>query len=214
MLFQSRTQAMDSGVRPARGVKYVMLVTLLAVGGTVALSAWAQPAGPQDGPPPRHGMHHGPRGGHGAHGGQFGFGGHGLFMASPEHIDRGVDRFLKGVDATEAQRTQVKQIVRTAAADLKPIRETQRGLRSQSLQLFTAPVVDARAVEATRVQMAAQHEQASKRISQAMLDISAVLTPEQRVKLAQQVQQRQERMKDALQSRTMQRRGAASAPAL
>lgn len=208
-MFQSRTQAMNQGVvRPARGVKFVMLVTLLAVGGMVALSAWAQPAGPQDGPPPpRHGMHHGPRGG------DFGFGGHGLFMAPPQHADRAIDHFLKGVDATEAQRSQIKQIVRAASADLKPIHEAVRGLRTYSQQLFTAPVVDARAVEATRVQLVAHHDQASKRISQAMLDISTVLTPEQRAKLAAQVKERQERMKERLQNRPLERRGAASAPA-
>lgn len=212
-MFQSRTQATGSDVvRPARGVRFVMLVTLLAVGGMVALSAWAQPAGSQDGTPPaRHGGHgahsHGPRGG------GFGFGGHGLFLAPPEHADRAVDRFLKGVDATEAQRTQIKQIVRTASAELKPIHESVRGLRKHSQQLFTAPVVDARAVEATRVQLVGQHDQASKRISQAMIEISTVLSPEQRAKLAEQVKQRQDRMKERLQNRTLERRGAASAPA-
>lgn len=211
-MFQSRTQALASGVRPApRGVKFVMLVTLLAVGGTVALSAWAQPASPQDGPPQarhgmHHGMHHGPRGAHG------GFGGQKLFMASPEQAERAVDRYLKGVDASEAQRTQIKQIVRAAAADLKPLHDTARGLRRQSQELFAAPVVDARAVEATRVQLLAQHDQASKRISQAMLEISTVLSPEQRAKLAAQARQRQDRMKERLQNRTLERRGAASAP--
>ncbi|MET0333740.1 MAG: Spy/CpxP family protein refolding chaperone [Rhizobacter sp.] len=195
--------------QPVHGVKLVVMGVVLAVGGTIALSSWAQPAGPQDGPPPppRHGMHHGPKGGHGA------FGGHGLFMAPPERIDRGVDHYLKGVNASDAQRAQVKQIVRAAAADLKPIHEATRGLRTQQQQQFTATVVDARAVEATRVQLLQQHDQASKRITQAMLDISAVLSPEQRAKLAEQAKQRQERMKDAMQKRQMQRRGAASAPA-
>lgn len=203
-MLQRRTPAMD------RGVKLVMLVTLLAVGGTLALSAWAQPAGgPQDGPPdaPRHGMHHGPRGG------GFGAGSHGLFLAPPEHADRAVDRFLKGVDASDAQRAQIKQIVRAAAADLKPIHDAMRSLRSQGQELFAAPVVDARAVEANRVQRLQQHDQASKRISQALLDISAVLTPEQRARLAAQAKQRQERMKERLHDRSLERRGAASAPA-
>ncbi|HEY0820338.1 MAG TPA: Spy/CpxP family protein refolding chaperone [Rhizobacter sp.] len=192
--------------RKARGVKLVMLVSLLAVGGMVGLSAWAQPEGGR----PEHRMHHGQH--HGGKSGHMGLGGPGLFMGSPERIDRAVDRVLKGVDATEAQRTQVKQIARAAAADLKPIHETARGLRAQQMQLFAAPVVDARAVEASRAQLVAQHDQASRRISQAMLDISTVLTPEQRARLAQQAQQRRERMKERLQSRAFERRGAASAP--
>lgn len=203
-MFQTRTQSAASSPAPLRGVRFVVLASLLAVGGAVALSAWAQADGAA---PPRHAMHHGMRGGEG------GFGGHGFFMGSPERIDRGVDRYLKGVDATDAQRAQVKQIVRAAAADLKPIRETARGLRTQGMQLFTAPVVDARAVEANRAQVLAQQDLASKRITQALLDISAVLSPEQRAKLAQQAQARHERMKQALQQRAMQHRGAASAPA-
>jgi protein CpxP len=210
-MFATKTEVATSHVRSERGLKLVMWVTLLAVGGTVALSSWAQPAGSESGMPPRHAMHHGPRGG------DFGFGGHGLFMGAPEHVDRGVDRFLKGIDATEAQRSQIKQIVRAAAADLKPIHEAVRGLRNHSQQLFTAPTVDARAVEATRAQLVAQHDQASKRISQAMLDISTVLSPEQRVKLAQQIKQRQERMKEHMKERRQHRHaeqgGAASAPA-
>lgn len=199
-------------VGATRGLKLVMLVTLLALGGTVALSAWAQPAGSQDGPG-RHGApHHGAHGHHGPRGGDFGFGGRGLFLGSPEHAERAVDRFLKGVDATDAQRSQIQQVVRTAAADLQPIHATVRGLRQQMQQLFAAPVVDARAVEATRVQLVQQHDQASKRISQAMLDISAVLSPEQRAKLAAKMKERQDRMKERLQNRTLERRGAASAP--
>jgi protein CpxP len=206
MMLQRKTETAVSAMRTARGVKLVMLVSLLAMGGMVVLSAWAQPEGGR----PEHRMHHGQH--HGGKGGPMGLGGPGFFMGSPERIDRGVDRMLKGVDATEAQRTQVKQIARAAAADLKPLHETVHGLRAQHLQLFTAPVVDARAVEASRVQLLAQHDQASKRISQAMLDISAVLTPEQRVKLAQQARQRHDRMKERLQNRTFERRGAASAP--
>lgn len=213
-MLQRKAEAGMTGEHPTRGLKLVMLVTLLALGGMVALSAWAQPAGSQDGTlPTRHGApHHGPHGHHGPRGGDFGFGGRGLFLAPPERADRAVDHFLKGVDATDAQRAQVRQIVRAAAAELKPIHDTVRGLRSHTRQLFTAPVVDARAVEAARVQLVQQHDQASKRISQAMIEISTVLSPEQRAKLAQQVKQRQDRMKEALQNRTMQRRGAASAP--
>ncbi|MBL0727772.1 Spy/CpxP family protein refolding chaperone [Piscinibacter sp. HJYY11] len=215
-MLQGKAEAGMAVATGTRGLKLVMLVTLLALGGTVALSAWAQPAGSQDAPA-RHGApHHGAHGHHGPRGGDFGFGGRGLFLAPPEHAERAeraVDRFLKGVDATDAQRSQIQQIVRTAAADLKPVHATVRGLREQMQQLFTAPVVDARAVEATRVQLVQQHDQASKRISQAMLDISAVLSPEQRARLAAKVKERQERMKERLQNRTLERRGAASAPA-
>jgi len=182
------TTVKASGTERARGIKRVAVGLLMAVTATVAVSAWAQ-------------GHHGPRGGGD-------FGGPGMFMGHPEHMGRGVDRMLDGINATDAQRAQVKQIMQAAAADLKAQHDSARGLREQGLQLFTAPVVDARAVEALRQQKLAQHDQASKRMTQALLDISQVLTPEQRVKLGERMKQRSQQMQER-----MQRRGAAaSAP--
>lgn len=117
-----------------------------------------------------------------------------MFPGSPDGIGRGTDRLLDEVGATDAQRSQVKQIAQAATADLKPQREAGRGLHAQGLQLFAAPTVDATAVEALRQQMLAQHDQASKRMVQAMLDIAKVLTPEQRAKLGERMKQRQSRM--------------------
>ena len=73
------------------------------------------------------------------------------------------------------------------AADLQAQREAGRALREQARQLFAQPTVDARAAEALRQQMLAQHDQASKRMLQAMLDISRVLTPEQRKQMAERM---------------------------
>lgn len=182
------TTVKASGTERARGIKRVAVGLLMAVAATVAVSAWAQ-------------GHHGPRGGGD-------FGGPGMFMGHPEHMGRGMDRMLDGINATDAQRAQVKQIMQAAAADLKAQHDAARGLHEQGLQLFTAPVVDARAVEALRQQKLAQHDQASKRMTQALLDISQVLTPEQRVKLGERMKQRSQQMQER-----MQRRGAAgSAP--
>ncbi len=160
----------------SRGAKRVAFSVLLAAAGMFAVSAWA----------------HGP--GHGR--GGPGFGGPGMFLGKPEHIERGVDRALRSVNPTDAQRAQIKQIAVAAAADLKAQREAARGQRDQALALFTAPVVDARAVESLRQQNLARHDQASKRITQAMLDISNVLTPEQRAQLAERAKKRAEHMKE------------------
>jgi protein CpxP len=179
------TTVKASGTDSARGMKRVAFGLVMAVVGTLAVSAWAAQG------------HGGPRGGGGD------FAGHGMFMGHPERIGRGVDRMLDGLNATDAQRVQIKQIAQAAATDLKAQRQAARGQHEQGLQLFTAPVVDARAVEALRQQRLAQHDQASKRMTQALLEISAVLSPEQRVKLGERIQQRGERM---------EQRGAASAP--
>ena len=100
---------------------------------------------------------------------------------------------LDSVGASDAQRAQIKQIVQAAMQDLKAQRVAGRQLREQGLALFAAPVIDANAVEAVRQQMSAQHEQMSKRMSQVMIDVSRVLTPEQRAKLVERIEKRQAR---------------------
>ena len=131
--------------------------------------------------------------GHGAGPGMMMFGG------SPEHVGRGVDRMLDGLGATDAQRAQIKQIAVAAATDLKAQREAGRALHEKGMQIFAAPTVDAAAAESLRQQMLAQHDQASKRMLQAMLDVSMVLTPEQRAKMAERAKQRQAVMQERMQ---------------
>jgi periplasmic protein CpxP/Spy len=110
-------------------------------------------------------------------------GGPGMMMLAPGHVERMLDL----VNATAEQRTQIQAIATAAQADLKAQREAGRALHEQSLQLFMQPTVDARAAESLRQQMLAQHDAASKRMLQAMLDTSRVLTPEQRQTLGQKM---------------------------
>lgn len=114
-------------------------------------------------------------------------------MAGPFGGHR-VERMLDHADATTEQRTRIREITKAAAADLRPQHEARRALRDQALTLMTQPTVDARAAEAVRQQMLQQHDQASRRWMQAMLDASAVLTVEQRAKLAERMKQRGELM--------------------
>lgn len=125
-----------------------------------------------------------------------GDGGHGMGMFGG---GRGVDRMLDGLNATDAQRAQIKQIAQTAAADLKAQREQGRATRERAMQIFAAPTVDAAAAESVRQQMLQQHDQSSRRILQAMLDASAVLTPEQRAKLGERMKQRADANRDRMQ---------------
>jgi protein CpxP len=148
------------------------MVALVAVSATAfGAAAWAEGA-------------HGGRWGHAGGAGPFG---PGLFGGPPERIERGVDRMLDGVQATDAQRAQVKQIALAAAQDLKAQRSAGRGLFERNMQLFAAPVVDANAAEQVRQQMLSQHDQSSGRMLQAMLEISQVLSPEQRATLAKRM---------------------------
>jgi Spy/CpxP family protein refolding chaperone len=157
--------------------------SLLALAAAASLTVWAAPGGLD-----------GPRGGPGHHAGP---GGPDFMVGSP----RQVERLLDEVKATEAQRTQIRQIAASAATDLKAQRESGKGLRDQQLALFAQPVVDANAAEVLRQQMLAQHDQSSKRVLQAVLEVSRVLTPEQRGQLAERMQRRGEMMKRHMQER-------------
>jgi Spy/CpxP family protein refolding chaperone len=126
--------------------------------------------------------------------------GPGMMMAGdPTHVARMIDRLLDGMGATDAQRSQIRQIAQAAAADLNAERDADRALHDRAIELLAAPTVDAAAAESLRQQMQARHDQASKRMLQAMLDMSKVLTPEQRAKLAQRMKQRDEMMRDRMQ---------------
>ena len=65
-------------------------------------------------------------------------------------------------------------------ADMAANRVAGQALREQVSELFVQPEVDAVAAEALRQQMLAQHDRRSQRMMQAMLELSQVLTPEQR----------------------------------
>lgn len=148
--------------------RIALLSAALAVGG---VAAQAQP-GP------------GPRGGPGGPGmmapGGF-FGGH-------------MDHMLDLVNATDSQRSQIDAIFKAAHQDLAGQRDTGRKLHEQMATLYTATNVDAAAIENVRAQLSAQHEVASKRMSQASIDAARVLTPEQRTKIAEVMKKRQARM--------------------
>ena len=151
----------------------LLLTLLLALGGALVSAAWAQP-----------GAHDGPRM---------------MFGGSPERVGRMIDHMLDGVSASDSQRSQIKQIAQAAALDLKGQHEATRGLRERAMQVFTAPNVDANAAEALRQQMSSQHDQSSRRMLQAMLDISRVLTPDQRGKLGERFKQRSAQREERMQ---------------
>ena len=114
----------------------------------------------------------------------------GPWHGAPGHAAERVDRLLDGLDIGAAERNRIRQIVQAAAADIAGERDAGRALRQQAMQAFTAPVVDAAAAEQLRQQMIAQHDRISRRRLQALLEISALLTPEQRIAVAQRMERR------------------------
>ena len=154
-----------------RSARMITAGIVLALASTFALVAMARP---------------GPAGGAG------GFG----FFGGPH-----LQHLLDSVNATDAQKAQIKQIMQAARDDLKAQRKAGGNLHEQAMQLLTQPTVDAAAVETLRQQMLQQHDQSSRRISQAMLEVSRVLPPEQRAQLGAQMKKRQEMMQRHMNER-------------
>jgi Spy/CpxP family protein refolding chaperone len=168
---------------PRRGA-----LRLLAATGMLALAAsLAQPALAQ---PQPGGM--GPMGGMGEMGGmgRMGMGEMGGGPGMPMMGGRHGARVLDSIGATAEQKAQLQKIMDAARADLKPLREAGQALHRQMRTLLAQPTVDANALEALRQQLQANHDQASKRMTQAMLESSRVLSPEQRKQLAERMEQR------------------------
>ena len=149
------------------------LTVAVAITASMAQTAFAQPAAARGGMPPMGDMRGGPGG-----------------MMGGRHMGRVLDL----VGATADQRAQIKTIMDAAHADIKTQRDSGRSLHQQMEAAFAQPTVDARTVEALRLQISALHEAGSKRMTQALLDISKVLTPDQRKTLADAMAKRKAMM--------------------
>lgn len=161
--------------------QFTTFTLVMALAGATASLAQAQPMtgmSGKDGMGPRHGAQ---QAAHQPHGGQ------GDMMMMSE-------RMLDSVGASAEQKTRVRDILKTAQDERRQQREAGQAQQQQMLQLLSAPQVDAAAAEALRQQQQARHDAASKRMLQAMLDVQAVLTPEQRAKMAEQIKARQDMM--------------------
>lgn len=172
----------------SRSTRLVATGLFAAVLGTVTLSTFAQPGG------------YGHGGMHGGGAGMMHGGGPGMGMMGG---GRGMDRMLDTVNASAEQRSQIKGIFDAARTDMQAQRESGRALRQQMMTLFTQPVVDANAVEALRQQGMQRHDAASRRMTQAMVEASRVLSPEQRKQFADLAAKRS----DSMERHQHERRG-------
>lgn len=117
-----------------------------------------------------------------------GWGGHGGFggprfgmMGGP---GMGIERAFDAIDATAEQEKQIWAIIDGVRGEVRPMMRDFRDARQQVVALLSAPTVDAAAVEKLRAERIAAIDEASKKMSAAIVQAAGVLTPEQRAKLA------------------------------
>lgn len=114
-----------------------------------------------------------------------GWGGHGGWRHGGPGFGGGfgIERAFDAIDATAEQEKKIWEIVDGVRGEVRPMMRDFRGTREQLAEILGAPTVDRAAVEKLRAERVAALDQASQKITTALLDAAEVLTPEQRAKL-------------------------------
>jgi len=107
--------------------------------------------------------------------------------AAKEHLQVAAKWMLRDIDATGEQQDKVDAIVAGAVDDLFRLREQHHANQAALHAQLTGATIDRAALEETRKSEMALADAASKRLVQALADISEVLTPEQRQAVAERV---------------------------
>ncbi|WP_026618383.1 periplasmic protein CpxP/Spy [Ensifer sp. WSM1721] len=123
--------------------------------------------------------------------GRFGMGGHvmqahmgGGFM---EHR---IGSVLDELDATPEQEDKLWDIIDKARAEIRPTFRDFRETREEVIELLGASTIDRAAAEKLRSERIAAIDEASRKMTTALLDAAEVLTPEQRAKLVEHLKER------------------------
>jgi periplasmic protein CpxP/Spy len=101
----------------------------------------------------------------------------------PTRIEFATDWILSRIEASDAQRQQVKAIVQATVQDLMPLRAQHRQHRQALLHALAQPTIDRATLGDIRHAELQLAETASEQIVTALADVAEVLTPEQRLKL-------------------------------
>jgi Spy/CpxP family protein refolding chaperone len=116
---------------------------------------------------------------------------------SPElrakRVDLMIEHMLDGIDVSAEQKTRINAIVTATMNDMQPLRKQRTDARREAIEILTQPTIDRAKIEAFRVEKLKLAEAASQRITQGIVDVAEVLTPEQRAALAEKFSQRRGR---------------------
>jgi Spy/CpxP family protein refolding chaperone len=101
--------------------------------------------------------------------------------------EKRIDHLLSEVDATKEQKAKATEIVKKSVAAGAQTAEQMRGNHQKMMALLSAKEIDKAAVEQLRIDQLKTMDEVSKQMTQTMLAIAEVLTPEQRVKLSEKM---------------------------
>lgn len=109
----------------------------------------------------------------------------GMRLAFVQHA---ISHALDSVGASAEQEAKIHDIVAARFAELAPNPDEHAAMRKQALDLLAAPTIDRAAVEKMRLDAVAKFDAKSKTFVGGLLDIADQLTPEQRTKLAAEIE--------------------------
>lgn len=125
-------------------------------------------------------------------------GGPGAFMSGKtmnveqmsKFADRRTRHMLDEVKASDAQKAKASALVSASVERGAPLAGKLRDNHVQMRKLMSAAMIDKAAIEALRAEQIRLMDEASKLMTQTMQDVAEVLTPEQRAKLADKLENR------------------------
>jgi len=100
-----------------------------------------------------------------------------------EHAERFAGRAMDRVDASDAQRQKALAIARATADDLQPLIQAHRATRASLYTALTAETVDPARLEQLRSESVQRADGVSRRLTQEIIEMAAVLSPAQRREL-------------------------------
>ena len=101
-----------------------------------------------------------------------------------EHVNRWTDHVLDRLDATDEQRAEIRLIVDEALPEMLALRTEGRALKREGREMLLVEPIDRAGLEQVRVEGIQLADRASARGLQVFIDITEVLTPEQRKEVA------------------------------
>jgi periplasmic protein CpxP/Spy len=119
------------------------------------------------------------------------WGGHAMSPeAAKEHLQIATKWALRDIDATAEQQDRVNAIVAGTVDDLFRLKQSHQQNRAAFHAELSGPTVDRATLEEIRKSEMGLADEASKRLVQALADVSDVLTPAQRQALAERMHRR------------------------
>ena len=101
-----------------------------------------------------------------------------------QHLERRLKHLYVEIDATEEQKQRLEPIIKETVRELAPVRRNLHAARGEAIKLLSQDRVDAGALEALRARQIQLTDEASRKVTRALVDASEILNPQQRRKLA------------------------------